>query len=147
MTGLLADIAADSRFLDPRRGERGMVHGRRSSTPVSRRAPADLDALVLTDPRTGVLATLMHWANRVRYELRLPRPAGHTIRTEVEVLSDHWAWATAELPGLEESLASLRDVLYEFRHGAKLRRCPVCGEPVRIDRFSIEHRTCIDQPV
>jgi hypothetical protein len=46
-----------------------------------------------------------------------------------------------------EELLSLRDMLHQVRYGVPLRLCPVCGEPVRIDRFVVEHRACIDKKV
>jgi hypothetical protein len=143
--GLLTDIVTDAAGLDPRLGERGMVEGRRSSSPVSRRAPVDLDVLGLTDHRTGVLSVLMFWAGRIRWELKLPRPRLHSMATEVEVLTDHWAWALEESwgPQMATELTSLRDAVYEARHGVKIRPCPVCSEPVRVDRFVAEHAECI----
>lgn len=144
--GLLRDILAGMAGLDPRRGERGMVEGKRTSSPLSRRAPADLDVLVLTDPRSGALATLMHWANRIRHARNLPRPAGHTLQTESEVIEASWSWALVQPwgPRMAEELVALADRLHEVRYGVPVRPCPVCSEPVRVDRFAVEHRACID---
>lgn len=142
----LPDILADAALLEPQRGERGMTHGRRTSTPVSRRAPADLDVLVLTDPRTGVLATLMHWAGRVRHELKLQHPPMRSIATETQTLTDHWTWALEQRWGsrMGVELDALADRLHEVRFGVPVRPCPVCSEPVRVDRFVTEHRVCLD---
>lgn len=126
-----------------------MVEGRRTSTPVSRRAPADLDVLVLTDPRTGVLAVLSFWAGRVRWGKGIVRPERRTIDTEAGLLSDHWSWALWQPwgPRMVEELEVLASKLHEHRYGVPVRPCPVCGEPVRLDRFVTEHRICLDIPL
>ena len=143
--GLLGDILADMAGIAPR-GERGMVAGRRTSTPLSRRSPTDLDVLVLTDPRSGALATLMFWAGRIRHERNLPRPSGHTLQSEAEVIEASWAWALVQPwgPRMAEELVELAQRLYEVRFGVPVKPCPVCGLPVRVDRFATEHRACID---
>ena len=142
----LSDILDGMAGLEAFRGERGMVAGRRTSTPLSRRAPADLDVLVLTDPRSGALATLMHWAGRIRHERKLPRVAQHTLRSEAEVIAAEWNWALVQPwgPQMAEELVELANRLHQVRFGVPVRPCPVCGEPVRVDRFAIEHRVCID---
>lgn len=141
----LADILDGMAGLDVHRGERGMVSGRRTSTPLSRRAPADLDAIVLTDPRSGALATLMHWAGRIRHELKMSRVAQHTLQTEAEVIAGAWSWALVQPWGAQmaEELVALADRLHEVRYGVPVRPCPVCELPVRVDRFAIEHRACL----
>jgi hypothetical protein len=143
---LLGYIADGLGELDPVRGERGMVDGRRTSTPVSRRAPVDLDVLGLLDRRTGALATLMHWAGRVRREQRLPRIPAHTVTTESALLTEHWSWAVSQTwgPQMVAELTALADTIHEVRYGVPVRPCPVCHEPVRVDRFTIEHRACLN---
>lgn len=144
---LLDDIVSGMSGLDPQRGERGMVEGRRTSTPVSRRAPADLDVLVLTDPRSGALATLMHWAGRIRFEhLGGARITRHTLHTESWCIGANWSWAVAQPWGAQmvAELEELRNRLHAVRYGVPLRPCPVCRLPVRLDRFAIEHRACVD---
>lgn len=148
-SSLVSYITDNLPALDPVRLERGMVDGRRESTPVSRRAPVNLDVLGLLDRRTGGLATLMFWAHRVRYELRLPRVPGHTLSTESAVLTEYWRWALAQPwgPRMVAELTALADTVHEVRYGVPVRPCPVCSEPVRVDRFTIEHRACLtDQP-
>lgn len=143
---LLDDILTDSAQLDPRRGERGMVEGRRTSAPLSRRAPADLDVLVLTDPRTGVLAVLMHWAGRIRWEKKMASPPQRSRLTESTTIRRYWDWSMRQPWGGEmfDQLAALAGQLHEYRYGTPVRPCPVCGEPVRLDRFVTEHRECLD---
>lgn len=149
MGGLLADILTDSAHLDPRRGERGPVEGRRTSTPLSRRAPADLDVLVFTDPRTGVLAVLMHWAGRIRWEHGMYGGKLRSRATEAAIISRYWDWAMRQPWGgqMHAELSSLADRLHEHRFGTPVRPCPVCDLPVRLDRFVTEHRECIDVEV
>lgn len=143
--GPLRDILDGMAGLD-RRGERGMVAGKRTSTPLSRRAPTDLDVLVLTDPRSGALATLMHWAGRIRHERKLPRIPRHTLVSEAETIGENWSWALQQPwgPRMADELLSLADRLHQVRYGVPVRPCPVCKLPVRVDRFAIEHRECID---
>ena len=130
--------------LDPRNRERG--GNGRSTAPLSWREPADLDVLVLTDPRTGVLAVLMHWAGRIRHGLRLEHVAQRSVSTEAALIEQHWAWALTQpwAPQMGAELAALADRIHEIRHGVPVRPCPVCGEPVRVDRFTTEHRNCLD---
>lgn len=144
--GLLGAILDGMSGLDPRRGERGMVDGRRTSTPLSRRAPVDLDAVGLTDPRSGALATLMFWAGRIRFERRLPRVQRHTLQSEAEVIEVAWDWALQQPWGgqMATELAALESRLHQVRYGVPVRPCPVCRLPVRVDRFSVEHRACLD---
>lgn len=146
--GLLGDILDGMAGLAPR-GERGMVAGRRTSTPLSRRAPADLDVLVLTDPRSGALATLMFWAGRIRHGRNLPRPSSHTLVSEAEVIETSWTWALVQPwgPKMAEELVALADRLHEVRFGVPVKPCPVCTLPVRVDRFATEHRACLDTPL
>lgn len=143
---LLGDILADSAGLTPQRGERGMVEGRRTSTPLSRRAPADLDVLVLTDPRTGVLAVLSYWANRIRWGKGIADGRGRSITTESALITRHWDWAMRQswAGDMLVELEALASKLHEHRYGVAVRPCPVCGEPVRLDRFVTEHRGCLD---
>lgn len=131
--------------LDPERGERGMVDGRRTSTPVSRRAPVDLDALVLQDPRSGTLAVLREWGARIRWEQRIAGGKVRTMGMEASLIAEHWEWAVRQPwgPQMVAQLGALADRLYEVRHGVKLRACPVCGGLVRLDRIVSEHRDCI----
>lgn len=143
---LLAGILDGMAGLDSHRGERGMVEGRRTSTPLSRRAPADLDALDLTDPRSGALAKLMHWAARIRFERRLPRVQRHTLQSEAFCIGANWSWALEQPWGsrMIAELAALESRLHQVRYGVPVRPCPVCGEPVRVDRFAVEHRACLE---
>lgn len=143
---LLAGILDGLAELQVERGERGLVDGRRTSTIASRRAPADMDVLVLRDPRTGVLALLLHWAGRVRWEQGIPAGKRRTVGSEARVLADHWEWAATQPWGAQmvAQLESLADLVHEARYGAPVRPCPVCGEPVRLDRFVREHRACLD---
>lgn len=147
--GLLGDILAGMAGLDTRRGERGMVEGRRTSTPLSRRAPIDLDVVSLTDPRSGALATLMLWAGRIRHGRNLPRIPRHTLQSEAECIGENWSWALLQPwgPEMAEQLVALADRLHEVRYGVPVRPCPVCGLPVRVDRFAVEHRACLDTPL
>lgn len=151
MTRILADIVTGAAELDPQRRERGMSDGRWTSTPASRRAPVNLDVLVLTDRRTGVLAVLMHWAGRIRHEhpSHPPRPAQHSVRTEAGVLGVYWRWALEQpwAPDMLAELTELADTIHEVRFGVPVRPCPVCREPVRVDRFATEHRACLEQGV
>lgn len=142
----LIDILDGMAGLDVHRGERGMVSGKRTSTPLSRRAPADLDVLVLTDPRSGALATLMHWAGRIRHGRKLPRVAQHTLQSEANVIGANWPWALVQPwgPQMAEELVALANRLHEVRYGVPVRPCPVCSLPVRVDRFAAEHRACLD---
>jgi hypothetical protein len=157
---ILAALVEGARMLDPQRRERGMVHGRRTSTPLSRRAPADLDAIVLTDRRTGVVAVLNRWAERIRREHRLALPLhavvrhdgetwlvqdAPTLESESAVLAEHWSWASRQ-PWFQKMLDDLADLLDLMSHGQRrlhLIDCPVCGEPVDADTFGIDHRACI----
>lgn len=142
---LLTDIVAGVPYLDPRRGERGQVHGRRTSSPVSHRAPADLDVLVLTDPRTGLLAVLMHWAGRIRHERPVAGDSMRSVISEANLIAGHWDWAMRQpwAGAMLAELEALADRVHEVRYGVSVRPCPVCGEPVRLDRFSVDHRDCI----
>lgn len=142
----LADILADAGHLDPRRGERGMVEGRRTSTPMSRRAPVDLDLIVLTDPRTGVLAVLSHWAGRIRWGKGIEGSKFRSTGIEAGIIREHWDWAMRQSWGgqMHAELLVLADRLHQHRYGVPVRPCPVCGEQVRVDRFVTEHRACID---
>ena len=143
---LLRDILVDSDHLDPRRGERGMTHGRRTSTPLSRRAPVDLDVLVLTDPRTGVLAVLTFWASRIRWAKKMQPPQRRTASSEGDLLRRYWDWAMRQPWGgqMHQELEEMAGRLHEHRYGVPVRPCPVCREPVRVDRFVTEHRECLD---
>jgi hypothetical protein len=144
---LLSDIADEAHGLGPERGERGPSNGRYSSTLASRQAPANLDAIVLRDPRTGVLAVTSHWAGRIRWHRGLDRAQSRSVTTETALIAEHWDWACEQPwgPQMVTELTELRDALYHARHGVHLRMCPVCGEPVRVDRFVSEHRDCIGQ--
>lgn len=146
---LLGDIVAGMSGLEPQRGERGMVEGRRTSTPLSHRAPADLDVIVLTDPRSGALATLMFWAGRIRHGRKMPRAPRHTLQSEARCIAASWSWAVDQPWGeqMVAELEALRGRLYEMRYGVPMQPCPVCRLPVRLDRFAIEHRACLDIPV
>jgi hypothetical protein len=126
-----------------------MVEGRRTSSPLSRRAPADLDVLVLTDPRTGVLAVLSHWAGRIRWGRGIEGGKFRTRAVEAALIRDNWDWAMRQPWGgkMYVELEALASRLHEHRYGVPLRPCPVCGELVRLDRFVTEHRECIDTPV
>jgi hypothetical protein len=147
--GLLRDIADEAHGLDPLRRERGTSVGRWSSTIAARQAPVNLDAIVLRDPRTGVLAVVSHWAGRIRWHYRLPPVPRRSVTTEIQVLAEYWDWALRQPWGgrMLDELLSLREMLHQVRYGVPLRLCPVCGEPVRIDRFVVEHRACIDKKV
>lgn len=126
-----------------------MVEGRRTSTPLNRRSPADLDLVVLTDPRTGVLAVLSHWAGRIRHGKRVANGHLHSRAVEAALIREHWDWAMRQPWGgqMYSELMALADRLHQHRYGAPVRPCPVCGEPVRVDRFVTEHRACIDVPL
>lgn len=159
---LLDGIADGHRRLvsGAQRGERGMVHGRRTSTPLDRRAPADLDAIVLTDRRTGVAAVLAQWADRIRREKPVPGPPKRAIRrdhriyvieqaptvdSEMAVLREHWDWALAQ-PWGKDMLSALEELSDQLAHGGRrvpLRHCPVCNGLVRLDRIVTEHRSCL----
>ena len=164
MSDLLSDIAAGTAALSTLRGERGAVDGRRTSTPLSRRSPADLDAIVLRDRRTGVVAVLARWADRVRAEKPVHEPRHRvvelggqrwvvneppTIESESALLARHWAWAERQTwgPAMVAELETLREQLANGGRPVKVRPCPVCGEPVRVDRFVVEHRSCIETPL
>ena len=146
---LLADIVTGIAALDPERRERGMTLGRWSSTPLSRRSPVNLDVLVLTDRRTGVLAVLTHWAGRIRHAQKLPHPSSKSVRSEAAVIGVYWRWALAQTWGgdMLDELRALSGAIHEVRYGVPVRPCPVCREPVRLDRFVAEHRTCLAQAV
>jgi hypothetical protein len=164
VSDLLADITLGTAALSSHRGERGVVDGRRTSTPLSRRSPADLDAIVLRDRRTGVVAVLGRWADRVRVErpVREPRhrvvvlggqrwivQEPRTIESESQVLAFHWAWAERQPwgPDMVAELETLREQLANGGRPVKIRPCPVCNLPVRVDRFVVEHRECIETPL
>lgn len=123
-----------------------MVSGRRTSSPLSRRAPADLDVLVLTDPRTGVLSILMHWAGRIRQTRGIVGGKLRSRASEAALIREHWDWAMRQSWGgqMYDELMALASRLHEVRYGVPVRPCPVCGEQVRVDRFVTEHRECID---
>ena len=160
MTDLLAEIAAGAARLDPRHPENGITSGRRGSTPAHGRTPVNLHAIALTDRRTGVVAVLNRWAQRVRVERDLPARASHavdrngrrwivetppTLQTESAVLAEHWEWAVAQ-PWGKEMVAALEELREQLDHGGrpvKVRICPVCGRPVRLDRLVAEHRACL----
>jgi hypothetical protein len=146
---VVTDIVAGLDALDPRRRERGLSDGRWTSTPASRRAPVNLDVLVLTDRRTGVLAVLMHWAGRIRHAQRLPHPRTKSVRSEAAVLGVYWRWALEQPwgPDMLDELAVLSGAIHVVRFGVPVRPCPVCREPVRLDRFVAEHRSCIETPL
>lgn len=160
MTELLREIAAGTARLDPRHPENGMVSGRRGSTPAHRQAPVNLNALSLTDRRTGVVAILSRWANRIRSERHLPVPSGRvvevqgqrwvvvepaTIEGETAVLAEHWSWALQQPwgPEMVARLEELRDQLANGGRQVKVRVCPVCSLPVRLDRLVADHRECL----
>lgn len=130
-----------------------MTEGRWASTPVSRRSIVNLDVLVLTDRRTGVLAVLTHWAGRIRHEHPifhdLPHPKLKSVRSEAAVLGVYWRWALAQSWGSDmlDELTALSLAIHEVRFGVPVRACPICREPVRLDRFVAEHRTCIQTPI
>lgn len=164
-TKILVQLVEGAQALDARRAERGMVHGRRTSTPLSRRAPADLDAIVLTDRRTGVVAVLHRWADRVRQEAPascLPAPRrvrmngaewtvedAPTLDSEAAVLAEHWEWVTAQ-DWAADMLGELADLLVLLDHGGRrvhLVTCPVCGYPVDADTFVRDHRACLSVPL
>lgn len=143
---LLADIVTALAELGTERTERGMVSGRRASTIAARQAPANLDVLVLRDPRTGALATLLHWGGRVRQERPVVDGRRRSVGTEIGILAEHWEWALEQSwgPQMVQDLNALWDLIHVARYGVPVRPCPVCGEPVRVDRFVIEHRACLD---
>lgn len=145
--GLITDLFEDSQGLDVVRRERGA--NRSVSSIASQRSPANLDAIALTDPRTGVLAVASHWAGRIRWHHRLLPEPRRSVTTELTLIAEHWDWAVGQPWGekMVEELTSLRDALYHARHGVHLRRCPVCDEPVRVDRFVREHGACINEKV
>jgi hypothetical protein len=126
-----------------------MVAGKRTSSPLSHRAPADLDVLVLTDPRTGVLAILSFWAGRIRWGKHIPGGKLRTRGAEAALIRENWDWAMRQPWGhqMHEELRLLASKLHEHRFGTPVRPCPVCGEPVRLDRFVTEHRECLEQRV
>lgn len=163
MDELLQRVLDGAAKLDIQRAERGMAEGRWSSTPVSRRAPVDLDAVVLTDRRTGIVAVLHRWADRVRAERGIAvarRRVGYdgalwfvqgapTLESESRLLSEHWQWATEQSWG-GEMTAELAGLLEAIEHGGRKVRlilCPVCDRPVRADTFARDHRACLDVPV
>jgi hypothetical protein len=143
----LSDIAEGMAQLDPVLGERGATTGRWTSTPISRRSPVNLDVLVLTDRRTGALAVLTHWAGRIRHEHphHPSPPRQKSVRTEAGLLGVYWCWALEQpwAPDMLGELNELADTIHEVRHGVKVRPCPVCGLPVRVDRIVAEHRSCL----
>ena len=147
MTALPEYISQGMADLDPVHRERGTVQGRWTSTPISRRSPVNLDVLVLTDRRTGALAVLTHWAGRIRHEhpSHPATPVQKSVRSEAGLLGVFWRWALAQ-PWAGEMLAELNalaDTIHEVRHGVKVRPCPHCGEPVRVDRIVAEHGGCL----
>lgn len=147
MTDLARYIADGMESLDPRRRERGMIEGRWTSTPASRRSPVNLDVLVLTDRRTGALAVLTHWAGRIRHEhpAHPPHPRQKSVRTEAGLLGVYWRWALQQpwAADMLRELTELADIIHEVRHGVPVRPCPVCKLPVRVDRIVAEHRECL----
>jgi hypothetical protein len=103
--------------------------------------------LVLTDRRTGALAVLTHWAGRIRHEHpnHPAHPRMKSVRTEAGLLGVYWRWALQQ-PWAGDMLAELNDLadtIHEARFGVVVRPCPVCREPVRVDRIVAEHRACL----
>lgn len=158
---LLADIAIGAATLDPTRRSLGAGDGRGASMPASRRSIANDDVLVLTDRRTGVVAVLHRWADRIRTEKPLPPPVMQivstrsrlwsvvppaTISSELAVLDEHWAWALQQA-WAEEMVADLEDLRDKILSAAgvmvHLVPCPVCGILTRLDEFVTIHRDCL----
>lgn len=139
---LLGEIASLTAQLDARRGERGMVEGKRTSTPVSRRAPVDLDVL---DAQAQSRQVLHRWAMRIQAE-HVPRSPW---RPPARVLREHWDWAVEQPwgPAMVADLEVLRDRLANGGRTVRLIPCPVCRLPVRVDTFAADHRECIDVPL
>jgi hypothetical protein len=138
---LLTEVTVLAASLNTERGERGMVHGRRTSTPASRRSPVDLDAL---DAQREAQVTLRRWADRVcRAHVR------HCWEdpSAPAVLRDHWDWAVAQPwgPAMVAELEALRARLANGGRPVRVIVCPVCSLPTRLDRLVVEHRSCLAQ--
>jgi hypothetical protein len=161
-TGLLDAIASGTARLDPQRRVQA-TGSRGGSMPASRRSIANDDVLVLTDRRTGVVAVLNRWAEKIRQGLPLPLQPRQivstrgrlwmalppvTIETELAVLDEHWQWAVQQPWGekMVSDLEALRDaILSATGMTVRLIECPVCGMPSRIDEFVANHRDCLSQ--
>ena len=138
---LLSEIAEAAWPLSVERVERGMVHGRRTSTPASRRSLVDLDVL---DAQRDFEATLRRWAHRIiRHNPRLL--ADRRMPSSAELLRTHWGWAVAQEwgPAMVADLEALRDRLADVGHDVRVIDCPVCHRPTRLDRLVTEHRACL----
>lgn len=96
----------------------------------STRTPANLDAIVATDPRRGqvdytdpwaldetasVLGTLHSWARLVRYEMGLQAPERVTVTTERGLLATHLDWVSAA-PFVDDLYADLVQLLAQLRN-------------------------------
>jgi hypothetical protein len=123
------------------RGERGMVDGRRTSTPVSRQAPADLDKI---DADLHARAIMRKWAAQI-IEVRGYSRTFHWAEP-VKMIQHHWQWAVAQPwgPAMVAELEQVRENLANGGRSIPVVPCPVCNELVRIDEIVTEHRACIE---
>lgn len=98
------------------------AHGTRGGTLASHRAPARLEAIVLTDKRTaadehgtlGLLGVLASWARVIREDRALAWPERVTVTTERRTLSAHIEWCAAQ-PWVDELAAEVRGLLNQLR--------------------------------
>ena len=96
--------------------------GSRGGTLASHRAPARLDALVLTDPRTtrdehgtvGVLGVLGSWARVVRDDRQLTWPERITVASERKTLVAQLDWIAAQ-PWVDEFAHELHALLRQLQ--------------------------------
>lgn len=96
---------------------------------------------------------MKRWADQIRVEIGdLPPPSSgwkvrrsETVEELTGVLVKHWPWASQQpwFGRMEADLLELLEQIEQARLMAPIRVCPVCGIPVRVDRYIAEHRACI----
>lgn len=158
----LADVGADWQSLDPIPDMTSPGAGRTSGGALaSHRAPARLDVLVLTDPRSrardqhdpdgnphrSVPEILGSWAATVRDERHLTQTAGYNVPADRRLLADHLDWI-ASRDWIDDFHTEIRDIWAQLKAATgqttgsrPVRACPApigqpparCNGPVWLD--------------
>ncbi len=161
----LVDLGDDWRALDATPTSASPSTGGRGGGLASQRAPARLDVLVLTDPRSrarddedpdgnrtrSLLEVLGSWADTVRGERGLAATGRYDVEVDRRLLAIHLQRWVVHQAWVDEFFIEIRDVWAQVKAATgqssgprPVRACPAvvglpagrCGGPVWLDRHA-----------